>query len=259
MLPGWTLDHQVMLTCMEPVFSKRDGWKRLYLDLPGTGRSKARPSIKNTDDMLAAVVNLLDSLLPNEPFVVCAYSYGAMIARGLARARPSRVRGMFLFAPVTVAEPSRRALPEHRVLHKDRAFVSRLSPEELADFESTAVLLGEHEWARYHDEILVPAQAANSEFLEQVRHDGYGFSYDLDRESAEFEHPALVITGRQDNVVGFRDAWMLTDKFPRATFVALDGAGHVLQIDQPDLFESLVGEWLARIEAGPFDPSTQTS
>ena len=87
------------------------------------------------------------------------------------------------------------------------------------------------------------------EYLERIRQNGYGLSFDVDGET--FEHPALVIAGRQDNVVGFQDAWRLMDKFPRATFAVLDRAGHVLQIEQPDVFEALVNDWLGRIELDP--------
>jgi pimeloyl-ACP methyl ester carboxylesterase len=39
MLPGRPSDHRVMLRFMEPLFAQRDGWLRLYPDLPGTGRT----------------------------------------------------------------------------------------------------------------------------------------------------------------------------------------------------------------------------
>lgn len=75
-LHGWTLDHQVMLHALEPVFEKQNGWKRIYIDLPGMGRSKPHPSIQNSDDMLEAVLRLLDEMIPDEQLIVCGYSYG---------------------------------------------------------------------------------------------------------------------------------------------------------------------------------------
>lgn len=56
-------------------------------------------------------------------------------------------------------------------------------------------------------------------------------------------------TGRQDNVVGYHDAWRLIEDYPRATFAVLDMAGHNLQIEQPDVFNSLVDNWLNRLES----------
>ena len=32
MLHGFTPDHRLMKGCMEPIFTQREGWKRIYLD-----------------------------------------------------------------------------------------------------------------------------------------------------------------------------------------------------------------------------------
>lgn len=37
-------------------------------------------------------------------------------------------------------------------------------------------------------------------------------------------------------------------KFSRATFAVLDRAGHNLQIEQENIFNSMINEWLMRIE-----------
>jgi pimeloyl-ACP methyl ester carboxylesterase len=249
MLHGWTLDHQAMLHSMEPVFEKRNRWKRIYIDLPGMGCSEPESSIQNSDGMLATVLQFLDNLIPNEQLVVCGYSYGALIARGIAYFRRNLVRGLFLFAPLIVAEPADRVLPERQILREDPALISRLSSEEAAEFESIAVLQGEQEWERFREEILNPSKRANDEFLNQIRKNGYGFTFEIDADSLPFEHPTLIITGRQDHVVGFQDAWGLIDHYPRATFAVLDMAGHNLQIERPDIFEALVNDWLDRLES----------
>jgi pimeloyl-ACP methyl ester carboxylesterase len=49
-------------------------------------------------------------------------------------------------------------------------------------------------------------------------------------------------------MVGYRDAWGLLERYPRATFVTLDRAGHALAEEQPTLFRVLVHEWLDRVE-----------
>jgi len=57
----------------------------------------------------------------------------------------------------------------------------------------------------------------------------------------------LIILGRQDYLVGYRDAFRLVDRYPRASFSVLDSAGHAMQIDQAALFGALVAEWLDRM------------
>lgn len=245
MLHGWTLDHRVMQHAMEPLFEKQDGWKRIYIDLPGMGQSEPLPSIRNSDDMLEAVLQLLDEIIPEETFAVCGYSYGGYLARGVAYSRPGRVRGLMLLAPVAIAESAGRTLPQHAVLKKDSSLISSLSPEEAEEFCSVGVVQGEGEWERFQKEVLLPSRLANAEFLERIQNNGYGFSFDI---TTRLDHPALIITGRQDHITGYRDTWELIEDYPRAAFAVLDMAGHNLQIEQTDVFNALVEEWLNRLE-----------
>ncbi len=53
--------------------------------------------------------------------------------------------------------------------------------------------------------------------------------------------------GKQDSMVGYKDAFDIIEKFPRASFTILDKAGHNLQIEQANLFNSLIDEWLDRV------------
>ena len=62
-----------------------------------------------------------------------------------------------------------------------------------------------------------------------------------------FPRPTLIITGRQDSSVGYRDAWSLMESYPRATYVVFDRAGHFLEEKIP-LIEALTNEWLYRVE-----------
>jgi len=49
-------------------------------------------------------------------------------------------------------------------------------------------------------------------------------------------------------VVGYNDAYKIIEKFPRDSFLILDMAGHNLQIEQEGIFQSVVKEWLRRVE-----------
>jgi pimeloyl-ACP methyl ester carboxylesterase len=50
-------------------------------------------------------------------------------------------------------------------------------------------------------------------------------------------------------MVGYLDQFDLLPHYPRATYAVLDTAGHNLQIEQPQLFNALMGEWLDRVAA----------
>ncbi len=85
-------------------------------------------------------------------------------------------------------------------------------------------------------------------FLEKVR-ENYAFSFNVDLSNEKFDKPALFLLGRQDSNVGYRDAWEIIENYPRATFAILDTAGHILQIEQEELFNALTNDWLDRVES----------
>lgn len=64
-----------------------------------------------------------------------------------------------------------------------------------------AIVQGKIEWERFRDEILLPSKQTKYEFVNNIRQNGYGFTFDI---SSKLEYPTLIITGRQDNVVGMR-------------------------------------------------------
>lgn len=245
MLHGWTLDHRVMLGCMEPVFSVRDEWKRIYIDLPGMGDSESPIDILNSDDMLNSVLQLLDELIPNEPFLVCGQSYGGYLGLGIAHVRKNLVRGMCLIAPKVLTDNVYLRVPQKQVLKQDPTLMATLMPEDAEKFDAYAVVQGPDEWERYRDLILAGSKVADEAFLSRIRQNGYGFTFSLDSKSS-YEFPMLVITGRQDHVVGYENQLELIERYPRGTFVVLDMAGHNLQIERPLVFEALVHDWLGR-------------
>lgn len=68
-LHGWNPDHRLMLgCCLEPVFTNRTGYRRLYPDLPTMGKSPAPPTIASSDDMLDAVQDFVDDTIGTRRF-----------------------------------------------------------------------------------------------------------------------------------------------------------------------------------------------
>jgi pimeloyl-ACP methyl ester carboxylesterase len=61
-----------------------------------------------------------------------------------------------------------------------------------------------------------------------------------------YPHPALILTGRQDSSVGYASAADLLPHYPHATYAAIDGAGHALPHEQPQLVASFVEDWIIR-------------
>lgn len=245
-LHGMPLDHRHILNDLEPVFEKRTGWRRIYPDLPGMGQTRAADWITHQDHMLDILLDFIDAVATGERLAVAGTSYGGYLARGVVHHRGAQVDGLMINVPFITQDPQKLVLPKHQVIHEDADFLAALQPSEqdLRDIvvaQSLALLDVDRRFLR-------PAAAiADQPFLDRLDHD-FSFSFDVDTLPQPFPAPALILTGRFDPWVGYREAYQLLDSYPRATFAVLDRAGHALSVEQPVLFRALVGEWLDRVE-----------
>lgn len=241
MLPGRPSDHRVMERFMEPLFARRDGWLRLYPDLPGTGRTPAVDRLATHDQMFEAVLAFIDAVIPGQRFVLAGLSYGGYLARGVLYHKAASIDGVLLCAPQVKAGPAQAQLPPNTTLVATPALVAELGPgASLVVAQTPPVVTAVRE-------LFSEVAIADHPFNDRLEAAG-PFSFDVDTLPAPFGNPTLIITARQDGLCGYRDAWALLENFPRATFAVLDRAGHFVNIEQDVLCQALMREWLDRVE-----------
>lgn len=136
MLHGLPLDHRHIAHDMEPLFADREGWRRLYPDLPGMGKTRGPDWITQQDQMLDIICAFLDAVAPGERFVVAGASYGAYLARGLVYRCGALMDGVLQYVPLIEPDASKCDLPQPLVVHADARFLAALAPDEqdLRDF-----------------------------------------------------------------------------------------------------------------------------
>jgi pimeloyl-ACP methyl ester carboxylesterase len=252
-LHGWTMDHRDEAPVYEPIFAKRRGYRRIYPDLPAMGKSPAHSRIKNQDDYLQVALQFIEAMTKGERFLLAGTSAGAYLARGVVQRLADRMDGLLLRVPLMVAADKNRDVPKFVALLKDESFMARLSDADRETYAQLLVHTPHYLKAakRKQEKQVGPAtKAADAAHLEPIRRDPsrYGFSFDADKLAKPFAAPALIVTGRQDVTVGYRDAWRVVENYPRATFAVLDRADHGLPIDHDVLFRALVNDWLNRVE-----------
>lgn len=247
MLHGSPVDHRLMTGCMETVFDNRSGYKRIYIDLPGMGKTKGEKWIVNLDAMLDVIIDFIKKVIPNENFLLAGQSFGGFLARGVVYKMSSRIDGLLLICPAIILNDEKRNVPQHTILKRDTKLLSQIDSEDAKRFSSIQVVQSKCNWERFRDEILPGIKIADIDFLEKLEANGYDFSFDVDNMKKKFEKATLILLGRQDSCVGYKDAWSILENYPRATFAVLDRAGHNLHVEQKELFNSLVNEWLLRV------------
>ncbi|MCL2574560.1 MAG: alpha/beta hydrolase [Defluviitaleaceae bacterium] len=237
---GYSVDHRLMLGCLEPIFGSPHGYRRIYIDLPGMGKTPAPDWLKNADDMLDVITVFIKEVIGNANFLIIGQSYGGYLTQGLLHTMSNKISGAFLLCPVIYPDFSKRTLPKHRNLYKSADF------SESDEFLQIVVVATPQVYELHNKYILPGIKAADNEFAARYRIDGYAFSFDAKLRNVQFDKPATILVGRQDSVVGYADMIELLENFPRATFAILDCTGHGLQIENHTLFSTHVKDWLQR-------------
>jgi pimeloyl-ACP methyl ester carboxylesterase len=254
MLHGSHTDHHELMYSLEPLFETRTGWRRIYPDLPGRGKTPGADWINSQDDILAVILDFLDGIAPGERVVVAGYSLGAYLAQGVAYKRGEQMDGLMLGAPAIAVDPAKRNYPPHQVLVQDPEFAAAVQPEEQMLLQ-VAVVQSPQRLAAFRAAIKPGLMVADRDFIARVAVNGR-FSFDVNSLPTPFPAPTLIVTGKQDSICGYREAWSILDNYPRGTFAVLDRAGHGLSEEQKGLYRALATEWLNRVEE--YAPSAST-
>lgn len=252
MVHGFGCQLEIMRGCMEPAIAAagaNDRLLRVYVDLPGHGRSaKADLGLAVSDALVACLLALMDHVAPERAFAVVGQSFGGYLALGLATRHPKRVCGLDLVCPLTLPDLGARQVEKLELIRHDNAFLATLSDAERESFLQLAVRADRQTWQRFAAEEAPGFAVANPAFMDAVD-EHLPLSPSVDDALAEqpFEKPTLILCGRQDAMVGYRDQLRLIPLMPRCTFAILDISGHNLQFEQPELFTSLTADWITRL------------
>lgn len=256
---GYGVDHRSVKSGLEPVFSdlgkhssgEQNGFQRIYFDLPGMGQSGTHSQILGSDDMLEFVLQFIDFILgPDQPFVLAGYSYGGYLARGvLYQMKQRRVLGLLLICPVINFRRQGRELPEFHLCHQDKPFVESLTPEQFLSIDQFITIQTPWVWEQYQMHIHPSITLVDESLMTRIRDTEFSFPVDSWQGGNNcYDRPTLVLLGRYDVAVGYRDAWKIHANFSDASFVVLERAGHLLHLEQPDLFKTHVLDWLDKID-----------
>lgn len=243
-------DHRSMTSWVEPIFTDRTGWKRVYIDIPAHGKSTINKNVKGTEDFLDMLLEFIDKLFPHHSFAIAGMSYGGYLAQGIVSRRRERIKGICLVSSALHLPDSERTLPAKAVYEEDQSSIRKLDEDARNAFQLLMVYQNQANLDAFMNEIQPGRLLADREFLaSDWRKENYYYSFDPLEVKGQLEQPTLIIVGKQDSIVGYEDHFrFLRPKFSRATFAVLDGAGHLVPIERRATLVGLVTDWLLRME-----------
>jgi pimeloyl-ACP methyl ester carboxylesterase len=231
-LHGAGVDHREAEACFDLPLAACGGLRRIYPDLPGMGRTPAPAAMRSADDVLDTVMSFADDVARGGPVLLVGHSAGAYYAQGFAARRPDRVLGLALVCPLLDVV---RDVPDHRPV---------VAADDLGDEEFRAYFVVQTPamLERYRRFVAPAVSLADRDAMERI-----GKRWALTgADGPAYDGPTLVVAGRQDSTVGYAAAVDLVHRYPRATLAVVDGAGHALPHEQPELLSCLLVEWVTR-------------
>ncbi|AUN40853.1 alpha/beta fold hydrolase [Tsukamurella tyrosinosolvens] len=244
LLHGLSIDHRMMLP-IDPIVAATGPWQRYYVDLPGHGRSAAVAPM-TIGHIVDVVATHLRAALRGGRFAVIGASFGGAVAIALTEMFGDRVLGSALLAPAVLPRRLRTLPPPGRRSAAELAFLDSLSDADRAAFAAVTARSGRDQWESFAQHIRPGLQT----------HDVAAVADLAASQAGEPAHlpPAhsgrhLVVTGREDTVVGWRDQMALLDVYPHVTYAVLDDCGHNPHLERPRAVAALLADWLGSLRA----------
>lgn len=246
LIHGWAIDHRFLKNALEPAFGGIDGidnkFRRIYVDVPGMGES-VPGEVRNGDGIVEVLLALMDEIAPGEKFYVGGNSFGASLSRAILAKCPDRILGAMLLVPA--AKLGSTIPAAEGIYKKDEKFLKSLPIPKRAAFSIMNANLTPECYERYLRDAYPSVEAnRDNEFLRKTLKGSFSFDVEKTLEKIRFRGPVLILTARYDTAVGYADQFEWINIFPHSTYVMVDGAGHNVNIDQPEMFNNAVSGWL---------------
>jgi pimeloyl-ACP methyl ester carboxylesterase len=246
LLHAFPLDHS-MWTLQEPLAEQV---RLIVPDLRGFGGSdEAVP--ESIAALADDVVALLDAIHVAGPAVICGISMGGYVAQHVAARHPDRVAAVILVATKLEADSA-----EARAGRTDLAAkVGRLGLGILADAMIPRLLADSAEARRAPGRADVESLLRRTILAQQVGSvqaalAALGGRPDMTEPLRQLRPPALLVAGAEDAITPRECLERAEEIIPRAKLLIVPAAGHMVPLEQPQVFNAAVMEFLRELPEG---------
>ena len=200
-------------------------------DMPGWGGSE-RPAWAREPRDIAIVVSRLFAALELDEVTLVGLGFGGYVAAELATMNPSRLAALVLVGAAGLQPNEGEILDQMMLSH--RKYVE----ESFRDADAYTAYIGEEPPDDVRD-----LWDFSREMTARVAWKPYMFNRRLAPLLGDMPVPTLVVWGERDNVVPFSCAKQFEAAIPDATVVVVDGAGHVVELEEPQQLAALVADF----------------
>ncbi|TYC57239.1 alpha/beta fold hydrolase [Marinobacter sp. BW6] len=234
--------------------ANKDNWTRLAghltddfnvyaIDLPGHGDSSKPLDIGyRLEDQTGYVAQILEALSVDNAHIM-GNSMGGAITALYAANYPENVKSAVLFDPAGILEYESELVD--LVMEGDNPLI----PKQPGDFERLMEFALEKEpfvpWPimGVMEERAIANQEVNEVIFAAIR--DAGFESDFRNAITRIQAPVLIIWGKEDRVINYRNGEVFAAAIPDARLELMEGIGHAPMVEAPaesaELFRAFIG------------------
>jgi 3-oxoadipate enol-lactonase len=213
--------------------------RAIAFDYPGYGDSDPAPDGTTRDDYAGAILSAM-SELGVERAHICGLSLGGVIAIALHHAAPERC------ASLIVADSFARHPGGEGIYQRSLAASSSMRAMAQARVD---VLLAQPADPVVRDEV-VETMARIDPAAFRIGADAVWLADQAERAKA-IRVPTLVVCGTEDLVTPPALSNELSGLIPGARYEPIERSGHLTNLEQPEVFNALVEDFIAGVESRP--------
>lgn len=231
------------------IFSLLDSeFQLIAIDLPGFGKSsKPRKDKFYQTDFLVQLIDEILCALKLADVVLAGYSMGGRLALQFASKHPGKVKALILES----SSPGIKTKSEqHLRIKSDAELISFINRNSLNDFFTFWQNLPLFETqknlpVKKQQVILADKIKSNSKIgiIKSLENFGQGKMEDLWKELSRIKIPALLLSGALDTKYTSIQQEM-DELLPNSTHKIIEGAGHNLGLEKPEVFVNLIRGFL---------------
>ncbi len=232
----WDADIRSLLTEGET----QGQFRLVALDWPGFGESDIVDEVSTMEQFADVVAQLMDTLGMRQT-ILCGLSMGGYAAFAFLRKYPQRLAGLILADTRPGADT-----PEGRANRENVAQVAMTEgTEAIANMQLPKLI---SDYTRQHEPQVETQvwQMMNDAMPQGIAAASRGMAQRLDSTGllASIQVPTLVMVGEQDALTPPGVAQAYAQQIPNSQFVVIPHAGHVSNMEQPEVFQQAVRGFL---------------
>lgn len=222
----------------------------IAVDLRGHGESppapapEPEPHVYSMSLLADDCIHFLDALEISRPVVVCGLSMGGYIALALYKKYPQRVAGLILAATRASADSTEAKNNREKAVELARQGGAQAIAQSMIQR-----MFAPQNFENRPDLVETALDIMRATSVEAIIGDLLGMRDRPDSTSLlpNISVPCLIVHGEDDQLISLSDVQAMHAGIPDADLRIIPDAGHLVNLEQPELFNQAVRDFWSRI------------